>query len=76
MILSPSQMQDLLAELLEGAAGNTRDHWRRAIGELEQLPTRFHVRSNWRVRPRGRKRDLEAVEQAVEVARQKHPYVA
>ena len=76
MIPTPTQMQDLLAELLEGAAGNTRDHWREAIGEVEQLPTHFHVRSNWRVQPRGRMRDVEAVEKAVEIVRQEHPYVA
>jgi hypothetical protein len=76
MIPTPSQMQDMLAELLEGAAGNSREHWRRAIGEVEQLPTHFHVRCNWRVHPRGRKRDLDAIQKAVEIVRQEHPYIA
>ena len=74
--LSPDEMRDLLARLLEGAAGNTRDHWRDAIGEVEQLPTHFHVRCNWRVHPRGPKRDFDAIQKAVELVRHEHPYVA
>jgi hypothetical protein len=76
MIPTPSQMQDLLAELLEGATSGTREHWRRAIGDVEQLPTHFNVRSNWQVHPRGSKRDLEAIQKAVDLVRQEHPYVA
>lgn len=74
--MTPSQMRDLLATLLEGAAGKSADHWRKAIGEIEELrPIHSYVRGNWRVQPRGTKKDLDAIQKAVDVVRQEHPYV-
>jgi len=74
--LNPEEMRELLASLLEGAAGNRREHWAAAIGDFEQLPTHFNVRSNWQVHPRGSKRDIDAIQKAVDLVRQEHPYVA
>lgn len=76
MVPTPTDLRDLLTELLSGAAGNTRDYWAGAIGDVEQLPTHFNVRSNWQVQPRGSKRDLDAIQKAVDLVRQEHPYVA
>lgn len=74
-IMTPNQMRDLLADLLQGAAGGERDHWLDAIGPVEQLPTHLNVRGNWRVHPKGEKSEIEAIERAVEIVRQEHPYV-
>ncbi len=75
-ILTPEQLRDLMANLLEGAAGETCEHWRGAIGDVKQLePLWANVRTNWAVEPQGRKSDLRAIEHAVEVVRAEHPYV-
>lgn len=74
--LNPDEMRDLLATLLEGAAGGARENWLRALGPVEQLPTHLNVRCNWRVRPKGKKAELAAIERAVELVRAEHPYVA
>ena len=76
MIMKPSQLRDLLAALLEGAAGKPADHWRKAIGEVEELkPIHSYVQGNWRVQPKGTKKDIAAIERAVDVVRAEHPYV-
>ena len=75
-IMTPGEMRDFLATLLEGAAGGTRDRWFSAIGPVEKLPTHLNLRSNWAVHPKGKKLEREAVERAVEIARREHPYVA
>lgn len=74
-MLTPDQLGDLMAELLAGAAGQSAEHWRDAIGPVEQHPLWSHTRCNWTVQPRGRKRDREAVERAVQVVREAYPYV-
>jgi 4-aminobutyrate aminotransferase-like enzyme len=76
MTLSPKQMRDLMATLLTGAAGNSHEHWLEAVGPVKKLPTHSNVRCNWRISPKGSKRDLEAIEKAVEIVREEHPYVA
>jgi hypothetical protein len=75
--LTPDQMRDLLATLLEGAAGKSRGHWLKAIGEVEHLtPIHMHISGNWRVHPTGSKADMEAIVRAVDVVRAQHPYVS
>lgn len=76
MNLTPNEMRDLLAEMLEGAAGKTRAYWRKAIGPVEHLtPIHMHVRCNWRVHPQGTAGDVEVIGRAVEIVRSQHPYV-
>lgn len=75
-ILTPDQLRDLLATLLEGAAGGTHDDWLRAIGPVEKLPTHLNLHCNWAVHPKGKKSELAAIARAVEVVRAEHPYVA
>jgi hypothetical protein len=75
-ILTPDQMRDLLATLLEGAAGGTCEAWFDAIGPVEKLPTHLNLRCNWAVHPKGKKSERDAVERAVAIVRQEHPYVA
>lgn len=75
-VLTPDELRDLLATLLEGAAGGTRDEWLLAIGQIEKLPTHLNLQCNWRVHPKGRKAELAAIEHAVEVVRAEHPFVA
>lgn len=74
--LTPDQLSDLIAELLAGVAGQSREHWRDAIGSVEKHPLWSHTRSNWTVRPRARKCDREAIAHAVKIVREAHPYVA
>lgn len=75
-LLTPDGLRDLLATLLEGAAGGTHEHWSEAIGPVEQLtPLYMHVRGNWRVHPKGSDAELDAIAKAVELVRTQHPYV-
>lgn len=74
-VMTPAEMADLLATLLEGAAGGTHDHWLKALGPVEHLPIHTNVRCNWRVEPKAGKRDLAAIKCAIEIVRAEHPYV-
>lgn len=69
------ELRDLIAHLLAGVAGGTEAKWRKLIGEVEALPIVLHPRSNWRVSPSGTAKDREAIDKAVEVVRDAHPYV-
>ena len=65
----------LLAHLLAGVTGKPEAHWKRLIGEVTALPIVFNPRSNWTINPKGTIKEIEAIEKAVEVVRQAHPYV-
>lgn len=69
------EMQDLLAHLLEGAVGQSEAYWKNLIGPVMALPIVIYPRSNWRIDPRGRPTELEAIEKAEAVVREAHPYV-
>jgi hypothetical protein len=69
------ELRDLIAHLLAGVAGGTEARWRKLIGDVEALPIVFHPRSNWRVDPTGDAGEREAIEKAVAVVREAHPYV-
>ncbi len=57
---TPAKLADLLVELLTGAAGGTTAGWRKAIGDIEKLPTSAEMRSNWAVHPKGTDKQLYA----------------
>ena len=69
------EMQDLLAHLLAGAVGKTDTYWKNLIGPVIALPIVIHPRSNWRIDPRGKPAEVEAIEKAAAVVRAAHPYV-
>jgi hypothetical protein len=73
---TPDGLRNMLVEILTGAAGETEDHWRNALGLVEKLPVAMNVRSNWRVAPTGNRTDLATIERAVAIVREAHPYVA
>lgn len=75
-VMTPDEMRELLATLLEGAAGQSRNHSRKALEPVEKLPTHSHVRCNLRVPRTANKRDLNAIKHAIELVRAEHPYVA
>ncbi|GAA0661301.1 hypothetical protein FHT00_002708 [Sphingomonas insulae] len=72
----PEELGDLLATLLTGAAGGTKEVWATKVGVVEKLPIATNVRSNWQVTPSGRADDKKAISQAVDIVRAQHPYVA
>jgi hypothetical protein len=74
-VLTSAQLRDLLATLLEGAAGGSREAWLRAIGEVERLPLYSNPVSNWRVQAGGSATERDAIARAVEIVRNEHPYV-
>jgi hypothetical protein len=69
------EMQDLLAHLLAGAVGKTDTYWKNLIGPVIALPIVIHPRSNWRIDPRGKPAEIEAIDKAAAVVRAAHPYV-
>ena len=71
--LTPDQMRDLLATLLEGAAGGSHDDWLAAIGPVEKLSTHLNLHCNWRIAPTGKKAELAAIRRAVDLVRAEHP---
>ncbi len=73
---SGPELRDLIAHLLAGVAGGSEAKWRKLVGEVEALPIVFHPRSNWRVAPTGNAGEREAIDKAVAVVREAHPYVS
>ncbi len=69
------ELRDLIAHLLAGVAGGTEVKWRKLVGEVEALPIVFHPRSNWRVAPTGTPKEREAIDKALTIVRDAHPYV-
>lgn len=73
--LTPTELRDLLATLLSGAAGKDEATWREKVGPVEKRPILENIASNWRVMPTGTGADVAAIGKAVEVVRAAHPYV-
>ena len=73
--LSVGELRDLIAHLLAGVAGGSEAKWWKLTGEVEALPIVLHPRSNWRVSPLGTTKERGAINKAVEVVRDAHPYV-
>ncbi|UZK67805.1 hypothetical protein [Sphingomonas sp. M1-B02] len=76
IIMTPIAMRELLVTHLEGAAGENRAHWERAIGPVEKLPTHLNLHCNWGIEPKASDRDIHTIEQAVALVRAEYPYVA
>lgn len=74
--LTAVELAELLATVVKGVAGGTKIAWKNAIGPVERLPTWRHVTHNWSVSPRGTAEQRRIVEQAVQVVRAEHPYIA
>ena len=75
-ILTPDELQALLAKLLAGVAGGSEATWKRKLGPVTKLPIHTNIRSNWAIEPTGKAADLEAIAKAADVVRGAHPYVA
>lgn len=73
---TPIELRNLIAHLLAGVAGGTEARWRKLIGDVEPLPIVFHPRSNWRIEPTGNAGERDAIEKAVAIVQEAHPYVA
>ena len=70
------ELRDLIAHLLAGVAGGSEAKWRKLVGDVEALPIVLHPRSNWRVAPNGTSSERAAIEKAVAIVCDAHPYVA
>jgi hypothetical protein len=71
---TPAEIRALLAHLLAGAAGGTKSEWSARLGEIEILPIWLHPRCTWRVTPTGTKKQREAIDAAVAIVAEAHPY--
>lgn len=69
------EIRMLLAHLLAGAAGEDEAHWLKLIGPVTALPIIEAPRSNWRIEPKGKPYEVDAIEKAAEVVRLAYPYV-
>lgn len=67
---------DEMQDLLTGAIGKTDAYWKDLIGPVNALPIVIHPRSNWRIDPKGKPAEIEAIEKAAVVVRAAHPYVS
>jgi hypothetical protein len=76
MVPTPEALQDILVEILAGAAGGEREEWRAVVGPITKLPMATNVRSNWSISPGGSSSQLATVQAAADIVRAEHPYVA
>ena len=67
--------RQLLVTMLAGAAGGTEARWSEAVGDVRWLPLSMAPRSNWRLQPNGTPPERHAIEAAVKIVREQHPYV-
>ena len=74
MTHTPSEIHDLLLRMVVGTVGGDEARWRSLIGDVEELPLTMHPTGNWRVSPRGTKRERDIIETAVKILREAHPY--
>lgn len=75
-IPTAEELADILATILEGAVGgDDKAGWAKIVGPVEILPILTNVRSNWAAHPKGNKAKMAAIEAAVAIVREKHPYV-
>ena len=75
-ISTAEELADILATILEGAVGgDDKAGWAEIVGPVEILPILTNVRSNWAVHPKGNKAKMAAIDAAVAIVRDKHPYV-
>lgn len=75
MPMTPIELRHLLVTMLTGAAGGTEARWSEAIGVVRWLPLSMAPRSNWRVEPSGTAAERLAIDAAVKLVREQHPYV-
>ena len=68
------EIRDLLATLLAGAAGGTEAEWTALVGPVTVHPIWLKAACNWRVEPNGTTDQIEAIEKAVAVVAEAHPY--
>lgn len=73
---SAGGIADLLVTVIKGVAGRTERDWRKAVGQIERLPTSRYVIHHWRAAPAGSPAERDLVERAVAVVRAEHPYIA
>ena len=74
MTVTPEAIRETLVQMIVGAAGGDEQHWRAAIGEVEELSLTMNPAGNWRVTPSGTKRGREVIEAAVKLVKEAHPY--
>lgn len=73
--LRPTDIANMLADMLAGAVGGNRKHWLHLVGPIEALPIVTNIQSNWRVSPIAMGDELAAITKAVELLRAEEPYV-
>jgi hypothetical protein len=73
-MLTASEIQSLLVEMLSGAAGGEPERWRDLIGDIEVLPIATNPKCNWRVKPMGKNNEVDAIDMAAGIVRQEHPH--
>jgi hypothetical protein len=74
-MLTATELQNLLVEILAGAAGGDPERWRELVGEIEVLPLATNPKGNWRVKPMGTNGEVDAIDMAAGIVRQEHPHV-
>jgi len=73
--MQSTQIHGLILAHLIRNVGGTRQHWRRAVGNLRVFPIATHAHCNWDVYPSGTAADIRAVNEAVDEIRERHPLI-
>jgi hypothetical protein len=73
--LTATDIGDMLADMLTGAVGGTRDRWLDLIGPVKMLPIATHIHCNWSVSSIATGDDLAAINEAARLVREQHPYI-
>ncbi len=69
------KLQSLILAQLVRSVGGTRQHWRRAMGELRVHSIKTHPHCNWDIYASGSPADVRAVNNVVDRIRTDHPHI-
>ena len=71
--MTPDQMTDLIVARLLRAHGQSKHHWRKAIGSIRLYDRATHPHCNWTATPTGSRRDVAQIEMLLDELRLSHP---
>lgn len=74
--MTRDQMTDLLVARLLRDHGNTKHHWRKAVGGLRLYSRDTHPHCNWTATPTGSVRDVALIEALMDDLRMAYPILS
>lgn len=73
--MTADRLTDLLVARLVRDHGQSKHHWRKAIGPIRIYSRETHAHCNWASTPTGSLNDVAAIETLLDDLRMRHPLI-